>query len=137
MKTHDQKLAELRAASAQLAARRETEFAAIDEAIATHRAADPDHCISHPLANQEAALIRENRALLSAVRRMREADDAAKDSRRLDALLSLDIDVKPADGSGWVLVDWRANPPRTTEHASGRAAIDAALANVRDEPRHE
>lgn len=35
--THDEKLAELRAASAQLAARRETEFAAIDEAIATHR----------------------------------------------------------------------------------------------------
>jgi hypothetical protein len=35
--THEEKLAELRAASAQLSTRRETEFAAIDEAIATHR----------------------------------------------------------------------------------------------------
>lgn len=60
MKTYEQKLAELRAASAQLAARRETEFAAINEAIATHRAAgtaDPDHGQSYPMANQEAALI--------------------------------------------------------------------------------
>ena len=55
MKTHEQKLSELRAASAQLSARRETEFAAIDEAIATHRAADPDHGISWPMDNQEAA----------------------------------------------------------------------------------
>lgn len=51
------------------------------------------------------------------------------DIRRLDALLELDIDVKPADGGGWLLVDWRENPPRTTEHKTGRAAIDAALAN--------
>ncbi len=95
---------------------------------------DPDHFLSHPMANQEAELIRENRALLPSVRRMREADDAAKDSRRLDALLTLDIDVKPAEGGGWVLMDWRTNPPRTTEHVSGRDAIDAALANKANEP---
>jgi len=42
MKTHEQKLTELRAASTERAASKESEFAAIDEAIATHRAADPD-----------------------------------------------------------------------------------------------
>jgi hypothetical protein len=49
------------------------------------------------------------------------------DTDRLEAMLNLDIDVKPADGGGWLLIDWRANPPRTTEHSTGRAAIDAAL----------
>lgn len=57
------------------------------------------------------------------------------DIRRLDALLELDIDVKPADGGGWLLVDWRENPPRTTQHETGRDAIDAALANTKAEPR--
>ena len=64
MKTHEQKLAELRTASARLAARRETEFAAIDEAIATHRAAvmpvDPDH---GPMGNHEADMAHEIRLL--------------------------------------------------------------------------
>lgn len=63
MKTHEQKLSELRAASAQLAGRRETEFAAIDEAIATHRAAmpvDPDH---GPMGNHEAEMAYEIKLL--------------------------------------------------------------------------
>lgn len=59
------------------------------------------------------------------------------DSRLLDALLKLDIDVKPAEGGRWLLVDWRENPPRTTEHKTGRDAIAAALSspNVADQPR--
>jgi hypothetical protein len=80
----------------------------------------------------------------SAISLMLKADIEAiepclKDSHRLDALLELDIDVKPADGGGWLLVDWRANPPRTTEHKTGREAIDAALSspNVQDEPRRK
>ena len=52
---------------------------------------------------------------------------AIHDTDRLDALLSLDIDVKSAEDGGWLLVDWRANPPRTTEHKTGRDAVDAAL----------
>ncbi len=226
MKTHDQKLAELRAASAQLAVRRETECAAIDEAIATHRAADPDHYLTQPMDSQEAAHNREIAALkrhltklhvvawkclselgdypcrrdemteqtsqvaamveslVSAMQYIEKAainevppslplvgacakaisdldrvtsrpltvEDQARavleclanepisrsstvmplelDARRLDALLELDIDVKQADGGGWLLVDWRENPPRTTQHETGRDAIDAALANT-------
>jgi hypothetical protein len=38
-RSHEGRLAEMRAASVSLAARRETEFAQLDEAIATHRAA--------------------------------------------------------------------------------------------------
>lgn len=37
--SHEGRLAEMRVASAELAAKRETQFAAIDEAIATHRVA--------------------------------------------------------------------------------------------------
>jgi hypothetical protein len=62
MKTHEQKLSELRAASAELKGRRETEFAAIDEAIATHRAVgpiDPDHFLTNPMENHEAEMRRE------------------------------------------------------------------------------
>lgn len=63
MKTHEEKLSEMRAASTQFKARRETEFAAIDEAIATHRAAmpvDPDH---GPMGNPEAEMAYEVRLL--------------------------------------------------------------------------
>lgn len=118
MKTHDQKLSELRTASAALKASRETDFARIDEAIATHRAADPDHGVSWPLANQEAALL--------------------TDSARLDALLNLDITVTAAEGGGFVLIDFRQTPPRSTDHRTGRDAIDAAiLANSKDQPAGE
>lgn len=49
------------------------------------------------------------------------------DTDRLDALLNLDIDVKTAEGGGYVLIDWREQPPRGRWHATGRAAIDSAI----------
>lgn len=78
MKTHEQKLRELRTASAQLAARRESEFAAIDEAIATHRAAmpvDPDH---GPMGNPEAEKNIEIRLLRAEVRRLAKENETLK-----------------------------------------------------------
>lgn len=78
MKTHEQKLAELRTASAQLSARRETEFAAIDEAIATHRAAqpfDPDHGY---IGNHEADAAYEIRLLRSEVSRLAKENENLK-----------------------------------------------------------
>lgn len=59
VKTHEERLADMRVAGAQLRARQETEFAAIDEAIATGRPVDPDHCISWPMENHEAEMRRE------------------------------------------------------------------------------
>jgi len=56
--------------------------------------------------------------------------EARKDSARLDASFNLNIEVYPVDGdpSKWLLIDFRKMPPQTTTHSSGRAAIDAALA---------
>lgn len=75
---HEQKLSELRAASAALAPRRETEFAAIDEAIATHRAAqpfDPDHGY---IGNHEADAAYEIRLLRSEVSRLAKENENLK-----------------------------------------------------------
>jgi hypothetical protein len=49
-----------------------------------------------------------------------------RDKERLDALLELNIDVARADDGKWLLVDFRSHPPRTTEYATARDAIDAA-----------
>lgn len=49
------------------------------------------------------------------------------DAQLLDALLSLNVDVLPAVDGKWLLIDFRVEPPRTTEHESGRAAVAAAL----------
>ena len=78
MKTPEQKLSELRAASSKLSSRRETEFAAIDEAIATHRAAmpvDPDH---GPTGNHEAEAAREIRFLRREVGRLSKENEGLK-----------------------------------------------------------
>lgn len=78
MKTHEQKRTELRTASAQLAARRETEFAAIEEAIATHRAAqpvDPDHGV---IGNNEADKNYEIELLRAEVRRLHAENEGLK-----------------------------------------------------------
>lgn len=53
------------------------------------------------------------------------------DTERLDALLTLNINVLPAEDGKWLLIDFDAQPPRTTEHLTGRAAIDAAIAAQR------
>lgn len=75
MKTHEQKLSELRAASAQLAGRRETEFAAIDEAIATHRAAMPVDEDHGPIGNNEAEKNIEIELLRAEVRRLKAENE--------------------------------------------------------------
>lgn len=49
------------------------------------------------------------------------------DTKRLDAILSLNVEIWPADNGDWLLLDFRETPPRTTEHKTGRDAIDAAM----------
>jgi len=61
-----------------------------------------------------------------------QCSELLRDKHRLDALLSMNVDVWPADdGETWLLVDFRVDPPRTTEHQTARAAIDAAMATER------
>lgn len=41
------------------------------------------------------------------------------------AVFSMNVDVSPAEGGGWLAIDWRQNPPRTTEHETLVDAVDA------------
>lgn len=51
-----------------------------------------------------------------------------KDKERLESLLALNVEVYPTDDGRWILCDFREQPPKSSEYATARQAIDAARA---------